>query len=364
MKTTIGITGKIGAGKSTVMKHLDQHVGVHVFDCDVECHKLYSDPKIQQLLQDQFDTSSKEEIRTLIKKTQSTWEIHRLNHIFARPLRDRYEQWASAHQGLLLIDAPLLFETGGMLLTCDHSIQISSSFAIRSERIKERNPKTAEIFAILDAGQKSDDYREKHASFVITNNGTVTELIEQVDRLIYPFLPSMGMYAGSFDPFTKGHLNIVEKAAKIFDIVVIAVGNNPDKHHMLQSRTRMDLIAEETNHITNIEIVCYSDMLLAAARRHDCTHIIRGIRNTADAISEMNMHGIHKCADPSIQTIFIPADPEFTFISSSAAKTLAASYITHDPKNIVDVSWMISDNARIAITKAMVREHNTNTATD
>lgn len=363
MKTIIGITGKIGAGKSTAITHLDKHSGVHVFDCDGVAHRLYNDPDVQKQLQDKFNTASRDDIRALIKQNQSTWDIQQLNHIFARPLHTKYVEWANKHQGLLIIDAPLLFETGGMLLACDHTIQISSTFSNRSQRVKDRSPKSSEIFGILDANQKSDEYREKHAEYIVHNNGTIDELLTELDTIIYPFLPSMAMYAGSFDPFTKGHLNIVEKAAKIFDMVYVAVGNNPDKHHTLLPRTRLDIIAAETQHIPNIEIVCYHDMLLTAAHRFDCTHLIRGIRNSADAITEMNMHGIHAFADQSIQTIFIPADPKYAFISSSAAKTLTKSYLAHNPQDIVDVSWMISDNTRLELTKAMIREYNTVTTT-
>lgn len=360
MKTVIGVTGKIGAGKSTVSEHLDKHSGTHVFDCDNIVHALYTDPDIQQQLQDVFNTSSRDDIRTIIKVNQNTWEIQQLNNIFTRPLHRECVKWVNKHQGLLIIDAPLLFETGGLVLLCEHIIQISSSFSDRYQRVKERNKKSLDIFSILDASQKSDDYREKHAEYVVYNNGSKKELLDQIDDTIYPFLPSICMYAGSFDPFTKGHLDIAEKAAKMFDIVYIAVGNNPKKTHTLDSHIRMDLIALETQHIVNIKIVCYTGVLLSAAKLNDCTHLVRGIRNSADAISEMNMHGIHACADTSIQTVLIPADPKYAFVSSSAAKTLLDSHLSHDKKGVVDVSWMISDNVRLALMKNKINGHTIN----
>jgi len=325
MKTVLCVTGKIGAGKSTVVKHLAKHSAAHVFDCDKIVTALYDDPHVKQDLIDRFKTNSKEAIRDLLVECQSTWTVQQLNQVFNRRIHDAFALWAKDKHGLLILDAPLVFETGTLVLVSDFILQISSTHSNRFDRIIERSPKTADVFNILDASQKSDDCREKHANNHVHNNGTIKELTEAVDKIVYPLLPSVAVYAGSFDPITKGHVNIAEKAAKMFDILYVAVGTNPEKHHTLNSQVRMDLISEELSHIPNVSVVCYGDLLISAARRLNCSHIIRGIRNQADAISEMSMHGIHFHADPSIQTIFIPADPTLSFVSSSAAKVLMDS---------------------------------------
>lgn len=267
-------------------------------------------------------------------------------------------------QGLILVDAPLLFETGTLIPFSDFILQISATKTIRHSRIIDRSPDTAEIFNILDASQKSDDYREKKANFHVHNNGSIEDVLIAVDKIVHPLLPSLAIYAGSFDPITKGHVDIIEKAARIFDILYVAVGINPCKNHTLSSAVRMNLIEDETKHIPNIKIVCYQDLLLSATRRLNCTHIVRGIRNQSDVINEMDMHGVHSYADSSIQTIFIPADPNLSYVSSSAAKILLKSHAGHDPADVVDVSWMISDNVRAELTKATLNDITTDNTND
>lgn len=361
MRTIIGITGKIGAGKTTLIKHLCVNPNIQVFDCDNAVVALYEDPHIRKQLNNKFKSADRDTLRELFVKQQNTIHLHDINKIFARPIYDLFIQWVRGRQGVILIDAPMLFENDLDGL-CDVTIQLSASAPVRLARIEDRSEKTSELFALIDAHQWSDARREQLSDFVLYTNANIpfNRTVELANEILAPHLPKVAIYAGSFDPVTKGHVDIIEKSAAMFDILYVAVGINEQKTHSLTSKTRMELIETETNHLPNINIVCYSDVLLAAARRCGASYIVRGIRNEADVINEMSMSGIHNAADPSIQTILIPADPKYQYVSSSAAKVLLTSHTSNDPKGVVDVSWMISDNVRQQLMIQKINDHSNN----
>jgi len=359
MRTIVGITGKIGAGKSTLIKSLCDDPNIQVFDCDAVVMSLYDDPHIKKQLNDKFKSADRDTLRALFIKQQNTIHLHDINKIFARPIYDFFIQWVRGRQGVILIDAPMLFEND-MDGLCDVTIQLSATAATRLTRIEDRSERTGELFNLINAHQWSDARREEKADFTLNTETYVPvyHIVYLANQIIDPYLPKVAIYAGSFDPITKGHLDIIEKAAILFDILYVAVGINEQKTHLLTSKTRMELIETETSHLTNINIVCYSDVLLAAARRCGASYMVRGIRNEADVINEMSMNGIHNAADSSIQTIFIPADPKYQYVSSSAAKVLLTSHTSNDPKGVVDVSWMISDNVRQQLMIQQIHDHS------
>lgn len=357
MRTVIGITGKIGAGKTTIVEYLASSSFVDVFDCDEEVREIYDDPNIQAKLIGAFGTTNRDEIRELLIKEQDLTKLEASREIFADVINTRFTQWVSGRKGIIVVDAPLLFENA-MDVLCDITIQLSAPANIRRDRVMDRSPTTAGLFGLLNALQLSDEVREMQADHTIHTYPPLTHVYAELNKIINPLLPTVAIYAGSFDPVTRGHVDIIEKASAMFDILVVAVGINPDKTHTLDSKMRMELVDEETQHIHNIRIECYSDTLLAAARRTGATYIVRGIRNEADVINEISMSGIHNAADPTIQTIFIPADPKYQYVSSSAAKVLLQSHRSNDPIGVVDVSWMISDNVKHKLMAQQIHDYN------
>lgn len=357
MKTIIGITGKIGAGKSTIVKYLASNPAVDVFDCDEEVREIYDDPDIVQKLQHAFGTSNRKEICDILIEKQDVNQLQILKDIFADVINTRFLQWVHQRKGIIVIDAPLLFEND-MDLLCDITIQISVPQHIRKDRTFDRTDSMNALFQMMDVFQMNEETREQRADYVVDNYNPIELSLLKVNTIIGPLLPKIAIYAGSFDPITKGHVDIIEKAAHMFDILVVAVGVNPDKKHTLNSQTRMELVEYETSHISNVSIECYSDTLLAVARRTRAKHIVRGIRNEADVITEMNMSGVHNAADPSIQTIFVPTDPKYQYISSSAAKILLQSHRSPNPNDVVDVSWMISDTVKHKLLAQQIHDYN------
>jgi pantetheine-phosphate adenylyltransferase len=145
-------------------------------------------------------------------------------------------------------------------------------------------------------------------------------------------IANKAIYAGSFDPFTFGHLYVVYRAAQLFPNLIVAVGTNPAKKPMFSADARMDMIIETCKSLSNIKCIKFEgEFLVHVAVTEGCTHIIRGIRNARDCEDELAMATINReiatgtygGEDTSIpDTIFIPTPPELALVSSSMVKSL------------------------------------------
>lgn len=133
---------------------------------------------------------------------------------------------------------------------------------------------------------------------------------------------SIAVYAGSFDPITLGHLDIIRRTAAIFDKVVIGILNNPNKTPMFSVEERKEMIAEVTKDIPNVEVDAFSGLVVEFARQKNATVLIRGLRSTTDFEYELQMAQINKKIEESMDTLFFATDPKYSFISSSAIKEL------------------------------------------
>lgn len=118
----------------------------------------------------------------------------------------------------------------------------------------------------------------------------------------------IAFYAGSFDPFTNGHLHVIQKSAKIFDKVIIGIGDNPDKKRRFDKSLMKGLIKEvlENRKLTNVEVICYENMTVDAAKSNNATFLVRGVRNGMDYDCEENMAAINEEV-AGIDTIYIRA---------------------------------------------------------
>jgi pantetheine-phosphate adenylyltransferase len=137
------------------------------------------------------------------------------------------------------------------------------------------------------------------------------------------------IYAGCFDPFTMGHLDIVKRSMKFCKQLVIAIGYNPAKKTMFDSSQRVDLINKvvdaELNFLdaTNIKVDIFEGLLVEYAKQVGADILIRGIRSVSDFEYEINLANINKTLAPNIETVFLPTSPELGVVSSSAVKEIA-----------------------------------------
>jgi len=133
------------------------------------------------------------------------------------------------------------------------------------------------------------------------------------------------LYAGSFDPITNGHLDIIERAAKQFDKLVIGVITNPEKNPFFTIEERKEMIEAVAGHIKNIEVAGFSGLLAKYVNSNDFEVVIRGLRATVDFEYEIQMAQMNaKLYKKNVETIFLMTSPGYSYISSKMIKEVFA----------------------------------------
>lgn len=139
----------------------------------------------------------------------------------------------------------------------------------------------------------------------------------------------VGLYAGSFDPITNGHLDVLEAAARMCDRVVVAIGIHPGKKPLFETEERKAMIEKATASIARaykvkIEVITFDGLVIAAAKKAKATLLIRGLRDGTDFDYEMQMSGMNGELAPAIQTVFIPATPSTRHVTGTLVRQIAA----------------------------------------
>lgn len=128
---------------------------------------------------------------------------------------------------------------------------------------------------------------------------------------------------GTFDPVTNGHLDVILRAARHFDRVVIGVAANPDKHPLFSLEERLEMLGRCLGDRDNIVIVAFDSLLVELAREYDSQAIVKGLRAMSDFEYEFQMDQLNRQMDEQIDTFFVMASPEYTYLSSSGIKEVA-----------------------------------------
>jgi pantetheine-phosphate adenylyltransferase len=131
------------------------------------------------------------------------------------------------------------------------------------------------------------------------------------------------LYPGTFDPITNGHTDVVRRAARIFDRIVVAVAANPDKHPLFTHAERIALAKEVLAGVKGVEVIGFDNLLVDCVRRHGARVILRGLRAVSDFEFEFQLAGMNKRLAPEIETVFMTASEQETFISASLVKEIA-----------------------------------------
>ncbi len=134
----------------------------------------------------------------------------------------------------------------------------------------------------------------------------------------------IGMYPGSFDPVTKGHMNIIERAVRLFDEVVVAVMYNPEKQGTFPFEKRVEMLKKACAGMKNVRIVSSCGLTAELARQENVCALIRGVRNQLDLESENDMAHLNSLLAPGLDTIYFPAELEKSNISSTYVRQLAS----------------------------------------
>lgn len=138
----------------------------------------------------------------------------------------------------------------------------------------------------------------------------------------------IGFYSGSFDPVTLGHIDIIERAARLVDRLVIGIGVHPAKTPLFEDAERLEMLEGETRAVATsadipIEVITFADLAVSAAQRHGASVIFRGLRDGTDFDYEMQMANMNGQMVPSVQTVFVAASPEVRHIAANLVRQIA-----------------------------------------
>ena len=130
------------------------------------------------------------------------------------------------------------------------------------------------------------------------------------------------VYPGSFDPITNGHLDIIKRASRVYDKVVVGVLSNKSKTPLFTAEERVDMIKRVTKELDNVEVDTFEGLLVDFAKSKNAT-VIKGLRTVADFEYEFQMALLNKALNPEYETMFMMTDTKYSYISSSMVKELA-----------------------------------------
>jgi pantetheine-phosphate adenylyltransferase len=137
--------------------------------------------------------------------------------------------------------------------------------------------------------------------------------------------PGVAVCPGSYDPVTNGHLDIIGRAARVFDRVVVGVVNRPVRKQepLFEAEERKKFIEQATADLGNVQVEVFSNLLVEFARQHGATAVVKGLRAISDFEYEFEMNQLNKKLAPELESMYIIASPDFSFLSSTGVKEMA-----------------------------------------
>lgn len=136
--------------------------------------------------------------------------------------------------------------------------------------------------------------------------------------------PRIAVYPGSFDPLTNGHVDIIERGARLFDRIVVAILLNADKHPLFSVKERVAIIQDVFAHTANVEVDTFEGLLVDYARGQKASVIVRGLRAISDFEYEMQMALMNRHLSPDLETVFMMPAEQYTYVSSRLVKEIAS----------------------------------------
>jgi pantetheine-phosphate adenylyltransferase len=133
----------------------------------------------------------------------------------------------------------------------------------------------------------------------------------------------LAVYPGSFDPVTRGHLDLIERACGLFDRVIVAVSNNAAKKHLFSLEERMRMIEESLRRSPQVEVDTFSGLLVDYLKSRKAHIILRGLRAVSDMDSEFQMASMNRRLYPKAETVFLMPEEKYTYLSSSTVREVA-----------------------------------------
>lgn len=139
-----------------------------------------------------------------------------------------------------------------------------------------------------------------------------------------PLRQRVAVYPGTFDPIHRGHMDIIERGARLFDELVVGIGINPDKQPLFTQEERVELARRVVSSIANVRVEAFSGLAVTFARSLGARVMLRGLRTTSDMENEFTMSLMNLNLDPEIETIFLMANEPFSHLSSTLLRQVAS----------------------------------------
>jgi len=133
----------------------------------------------------------------------------------------------------------------------------------------------------------------------------------------------LAVYPGSFDPITNGHVDVIARAATLFDRVIVAAASNEAKQGLFSVEERVEMMREVTQRFENVQVIAFHGLLVEFARLQGAVAVVRGLRAISDFEFEFQMALMNRKLDPSIETVFLTPREEYTYLSSRIVKEIA-----------------------------------------
>ena len=299
----IGICGKSGSGKTTLANEiikLTENKAIHL-DIDKVGHRSLLLPNVKEKLVNSFGNSILKKDMVDRKKLakivfNSKEAMNKLTDITWKYMQIEIDNFLNTNKDKIIIIDWLLLPNSKYFDMCDVKILLDIPYEIRKKRAMKRDNITEEAF----------DLREQAS----------------INFDVDAFDMNIGFYPGSFDPITKGHMNIIEQASNLFDEVVIAVMQNPSKKSGLFTlEERLEMIRKLYQNMNNIKVISARGAAVDVALLNECKAIIRGLRSLSDYDYEVQLQQINKeISSNEVNTVCLFADKDYQFISSSMVK--------------------------------------------
>ncbi|MDQ1263861.1 MAG: pantetheine-phosphate adenylyltransferase [Campylobacterota bacterium] len=135
-------------------------------------------------------------------------------------------------------------------------------------------------------------------------------------------MKKIALYPGTFDPITNGHFDIIERALRLFDEVIVAVALSSDKKPMFTLDERIEMVKEAVKNLQNVKVVGFDNLTVELAKTHNATVLIRGLRAVSDFEYELQLGYLNNSLDSSIETVYLMPKLQHAFISSSIVRNL------------------------------------------
>ncbi len=135
---------------------------------------------------------------------------------------------------------------------------------------------------------------------------------------------NIAVYPGTFDPITNGHTDLVERASRMFDHIIVAVASNPKKKPMLDLESRVDLANSTLGHLANVEVVGFSNLLADFVKEKNANVILRGLRAVSDFEYEFQLANMNRVLAPNVESMFLTPAEQYSYISSTLVREIAS----------------------------------------